>query len=126
MQLQDYQVPSQAADAHAAHVSCAAASSWPLACREPYAKILGIGTNNDGYTDKGITFPSGEAQRELGTSVSRAFCGHMHLHCSCHFSRRQQSPFKADGFLWLRAQVCTTNKISRSDITYVEAHWKQR
>lgn len=39
------------------------------ACRTPYAQIVGIGTNNDGFTDKGITFPSGEAQRELGTSV---------------------------------------------------------
>ena len=57
-------------NAHTAHASCAGASSRSLACREPYAKILGIGTNNDGYTDKGITFPSGEAQRELGTSVS--------------------------------------------------------
>ena len=41
------------------------------ACRSPYAQIVGIGTNNDGFTDKGITFPSGEAQRELGTSVGR-------------------------------------------------------
>ena len=41
------------------------------ACRSPYAQIVGIGTNNDGFTDKGITFPSGEAQRELGTSVRR-------------------------------------------------------
>ncbi|CAK0731645.1 hypothetical protein CVIRNUC_000023 [Coccomyxa viridis] len=48
-----------------------AGTPW-LHMREPYAKILGIGTNNDGYTDKGITFPSGEAQRELGTSVCNA------------------------------------------------------
>ena len=41
------------------------------ACRSPYAQIVGIGTNNDGFTDKGITFPSGEAQRELGTSVRK-------------------------------------------------------
>ena len=41
-----------------------------LHVRAPYAKILGIGTNNDGYTDKGITFPSGKAQRALGMAVS--------------------------------------------------------
>ena len=41
------------------------------ACRSPYAHIVGIGTNNDGFTEKGITFPSGEAQRELGTSVGK-------------------------------------------------------
>ena len=41
--------------------------------REPYASILGIGTNNDGHTEQGITFPSGPAQQELGTAV-RARC----------------------------------------------------
>ena len=38
--------------------------------REPYARVLGIGTNNDGHTEQGITFPSGAAQQELGTAVS--------------------------------------------------------
>ena len=38
--------------------------------REPYARVLGIGTNNDGHTEQGITFPSGPAQQELGTAVS--------------------------------------------------------
>jgi hypothetical protein len=38
--------------------------------REPYARVLGIGTNNDGHTEQGITFPSGPAQCELGTAVS--------------------------------------------------------
>ena len=66
-----------------AHESCACALSWSIACREPYAKILGIGTNNDGYTDKGITFPSGEAQRELGTSVSSALRGLTLMHRCC-------------------------------------------
>lgn len=37
--------------------------------REPYARVLGIGTNNDGHTEQGITFPSGAAQQELGTAV---------------------------------------------------------
>ena len=37
--------------------------------RGPYARILGIGTNNDGFTEKGITFPSGPAQSELGIMV---------------------------------------------------------
>ena len=43
--------------------------------REPYARVLGIGTNNDGHTEQGITFPSGAAQQELGTAVSHlSFC----------------------------------------------------
>ena len=37
--------------------------------REPYARVLGIGTNNDGHTEQGITFPSGAAQKALGTAV---------------------------------------------------------
>ena len=37
--------------------------------REPYARVLGIGTNNDGHTEQGITFPSGAAQQALGTAV---------------------------------------------------------
>ncbi len=37
--------------------------------REPYARVMGIGTNNDGHTEQGITFPSGPAQQELGTAV---------------------------------------------------------
>ena len=37
--------------------------------RGPYARILGIGTNNDGFTEKGITFPSGPAQADLGITV---------------------------------------------------------
>lgn len=41
--------------------------------REPYARVLGIGTNNDGHTEQGITFPSGPAQQELGTAVSCPF-----------------------------------------------------
>ena len=35
-------------------------------------------------------------------------------------TRRMES--NADGFLCLRVQVCTTNKINRGDIAYVEAH----
>jgi len=41
---------------------------WALP-REPYAQIVGCDTNNDGFTDKGITFPSGEAQSALGTKA---------------------------------------------------------
>lgn len=37
--------------------------------REPYAQIVGIGANNDGYTEKGITFPSSQAQAELAIRV---------------------------------------------------------
>ena len=37
--------------------------------RDPYAHVLGIGTNNDGHTEQGITFPSGEAQKALGIAV---------------------------------------------------------
>ena len=46
-----------------------AAVPWAVQ-REPYAQIVGCDTNNDGFTDKGITFPSGEAQSALGTKVS--------------------------------------------------------
>ena len=37
--------------------------------REPYAQIVGIGANNDGFTDKGVTFPSWKAQAELAIKV---------------------------------------------------------
>ena len=46
----------------------AAMTPWVLR-RAPAATIMGMGTNNDGHTEKGITFPSGAAQRELGTAV---------------------------------------------------------
>ena len=46
-----------------------AAVPWAVQ-REPYAQIVSCDTNNDGFTDKGITFPSGEAQSALGTKVS--------------------------------------------------------
>ena len=39
--------------------------------RAPYAQIVGCDTNNDGFTEKGITFPSGEAQSALGTKARR-------------------------------------------------------
>ena len=52
-----------------------AAVPWAVR-REPYAQIVGCDTNNDGFTDKGITFPSGEAQSALGTKVSTGV-----LHC---------------------------------------------
>ena len=48
----------------------AAATPWVLK-RAPAATIVGMGTNNDGHTEQGITFPSGPAQRELGTAVRR-------------------------------------------------------
>ena len=37
--------------------------------RTPYGRILNIGTNNDGYTKEGITFPSSEAQGTLARLV---------------------------------------------------------
>ena len=43
-----------------------------LAPRPPYARILAAGTNNDGHTEQGITFPSGDAQRALGAAVCAA------------------------------------------------------
>ena len=46
----------------------AAMTPWVLR-RAPAATIMGMGTNNDGHTEKGITFPSGAAQRELGIAV---------------------------------------------------------
>jgi fatty acid synthase, animal type len=42
--------------------------------RDPYCSIIGIGTNNDGHTEQGITFPSGEAQHQLGTEVCNVLC----------------------------------------------------
>ena len=49
----------------------APATPWVLK-RAPAATILGVGTNNDGHTEQGITFPSGPALRELGAAVSSA------------------------------------------------------
>ena len=46
----------------------AAMTPWVVK-RAPAATIVGMGTNNDGHTEQGITFPSGPAQRELGTAV---------------------------------------------------------
>lgn len=37
--------------------------------REPYAQVINIGTNNDGHTKEGITFPSADAQGELARQV---------------------------------------------------------
>ena len=37
--------------------------------RAAYAQIVGCDTNNDGFTEKGITFPSGEAQSALGAKA---------------------------------------------------------
>ena len=42
--------------------------------RAPYAQIVGCDTNNDGFTEKGITFPSGEAQSALGTKACNPAC----------------------------------------------------
>lgn len=38
--------------------------------REPYAQVVNIGTNNDGHTKEGITFPSAEAQGQLARQVA--------------------------------------------------------
>ena len=43
------------------------APRWGL--RTPYGRVLNIGTNNDGYTKEGITFPSSEAQGALARLV---------------------------------------------------------
>lgn len=37
--------------------------------KEPYAQIVNIGTNNDGHTKEGITFPSATAQGALARQV---------------------------------------------------------
>ena len=42
-------------------------SAW--APRHPYAHVLACGTNNDGHTKEGITFPSGPAQKALAQEV---------------------------------------------------------
>jgi fatty acid synthase, animal type len=42
--------------------------SW--VSKPPLATILGIGTNNDGYTRESITFPSGPAQAFLARQVT--------------------------------------------------------
>ena len=61
-----------------------AAVPW-AAPREPYAQIVGCDTNNDGFTDKGITFPSGEAQSALGTKVRPGLLQREHdALCSLH------------------------------------------
>eukprot|EP00884_Botryococcus_braunii_P006103 jgi/Botrbrau1/15494/Bobra.43_2s0111.1 len=41
--------------------------AWAL--RSPVATILGIATNNDGYTKESITFPSSDAQTDLARKV---------------------------------------------------------
>ena len=46
----------------------------PWSPRVPYARILGCGANNDGHTEKGITFPSGAAQQALAQEVGRGPC----------------------------------------------------
>ena len=40
------------------------------AAREPYAQVVNIGTNNDGHTKEGITFPSSHAQGSLARQAS--------------------------------------------------------
>ena len=50
-----------------------APSCWAM--RQPYAQILNIGTNNDGHTKEGITFPSAEAQGTLARQVQT----HQHI-----------------------------------------------
>ena len=44
-----------------------ASPRWSV--REPYAQVVNIGTNNDGHTKEGITFPSAEAQGQLARQV---------------------------------------------------------
>ena len=39
------------------------------AARDPYARVVNIGTNNDGHTKEGITFPSSDAQGQLARQV---------------------------------------------------------
>ena len=48
---------------------------WTLS-REPYVQIVGIGANNDGYTEKGITFPSRPGPGRPGHQ------GAFHAHCA--------------------------------------------
>ena len=38
---------------------------WSTLRHEPYARILACDTNNNGFQDKGITFPSTAAQADL-------------------------------------------------------------
>ncbi len=56
------------------------------AARPPYAAVLGAGTNNDGHTRAGITFPSAAAQAALaagvcaGAAVAPADVGYVEAH----------------------------------------------
>ena len=56
------------------------------AARPPYAAVLGAGTNNDGHTREGITFPSAAAQAALaagvcaGAAVAPADVGYVEAH----------------------------------------------
>ncbi len=64
--------------------------------REPYAQIVGCDTNNDGFTEKGITFPSGDAQSELGTKA-RAPAMHMaRMPAYAHARYGMQAPCQCD------------------------------
>ena len=64
--------------------------------REPYARILGIGTNNDGHTEQGITFPSGPAQRELGLKVCLATTSfHRHPRHASRVTHKHESGWAA-------------------------------
>lgn len=51
--------------------------AWTL--KPPVATILGIGTNNDGYTKESITFPSSDAQTELARKASCCFLARSQL-----------------------------------------------
>lgn len=42
-------------------------SHWML--KPPVARVLGIGTNSDGYTKESVTYPSWEAQAKLARQV---------------------------------------------------------
>ncbi len=59
----------------------AATPRW--AARDPYARVVNIGTNNDGHTKEGITFPSSDAQGQLARQVgSDVFRLKQNMHAS--------------------------------------------
>ncbi len=87
--------------------------AWAL--KSPVATILGIATNNDGYTKESITFPSSDAQTDLARQVSFAPLGNQ----SCPFSLLSGLNALTR---CMTGQVLLESGVSSSDITYVEAH----
>jgi Beta-ketoacyl synthase, C-terminal domain len=86
--------------------------SW--AAKPPLATIVGIATNNDGFTKESITFPSQKAQRELFRQVSTL--------CTSSSQTALQFHTTISDFVEFALQVCKDSGIHPSEVVYVEAH----